>query len=91
MTSRRTWVRLSRTARVWRLTVRNAWRWLLHRARRRVTHRDRRADLDAAYTLRTADDVARELGSMKGALMKAGQLLGFVVEALPVAAGKDAA
>ena len=83
MTPRRTWVRLSRTARVWRLTARNAWRWLLHRLRRRVTRHDRRADLDAAYTLRTADDVARELGSMKGALMKAGQLLGFVVEALP--------
>jgi predicted unusual protein kinase regulating ubiquinone biosynthesis (AarF/ABC1/UbiB family) len=83
VTSRRTWVRLTRTARVWRLTARNAGRWVLHRIRRRVTRGERRADLDAAYSLRTADDVARELGSMKGALMKAGQLLGFVVEALP--------
>lgn len=42
--------------------------------------------MDDAFTLRTADDVARELGNMKGALMKAGQLLSFIVESLPEAA-----
>ena len=33
--------------------------------------------------IRTSEDVARELGNMKGALMKFGQLLSFIVEALP--------
>ena len=65
------------------MTARNAARFLVHRVRRRVTPFHRRAELDDAFTLRTAADVAQELGNMKGALMKAGQLLGFVVEALP--------
>ena len=41
--------------------------------------------------MRTADDVARELGNMKGALMKAGQLISFVVEVLPEAAQQSLA
>jgi predicted unusual protein kinase regulating ubiquinone biosynthesis (AarF/ABC1/UbiB family) len=44
---------------------------------------NRPSALDDAFALRTAEDVARELGNMKGALMKAGQLLSFIVEALP--------
>ena len=74
---------LRRSGRVWLLTARNGLRFLGHRVRRRFTHESKRADLDEAFTLRTADDVARELGNMKGALMKAGQLLSFIVEALP--------
>jgi predicted unusual protein kinase regulating ubiquinone biosynthesis (AarF/ABC1/UbiB family) len=77
------WLRIRRTLRVWRLTARNAFRFVSHRARRRFVHRDRRAELDDAFTLRTAEDVARELGNMKGALMKAGQLLSFIIESLP--------
>ena len=76
-------VRLSRSARVWRLTARNGVRFVTHRARRRFTPGHRRTELDDAFALRTADDVARELGNMKGALMKAAQLVSFVVEALP--------
>jgi predicted unusual protein kinase regulating ubiquinone biosynthesis (AarF/ABC1/UbiB family) len=76
-------VRATRTFRVWRLTGRNAARLAVHRVSRRFVRRDRRADRDDTYALRTAEDVARELGSMKGALMKAGQLVSFVVEALP--------
>ncbi|MCB0999659.1 MAG: AarF/ABC1/UbiB kinase family protein [Acidimicrobiales bacterium] len=68
---------------MWRLTARNAGRFAVHRVRRRFAPHHQRTELDDAFSLRTADDVARELGNMKGALMKAGQLLGFVVEALP--------
>jgi predicted unusual protein kinase regulating ubiquinone biosynthesis (AarF/ABC1/UbiB family) len=68
---------------VWRLTVRNACRFGTHRLRRAFTHRDRRDALDSGFAIRTSADVARELGNMKGALMKVGQLLSFVVEALP--------
>jgi predicted unusual protein kinase regulating ubiquinone biosynthesis (AarF/ABC1/UbiB family) len=79
-------VRVTRTLRVWRLTARNAIRFVIHRLRRRATPAHRRTELDDAFALRTADDVARELGNMKGALMKAAQLVSMVVEALPEAA-----
>lgn len=42
--------------------------------------------LDDRFTIRTAEDVARELGNMKGAMMKFGQLVGFIMEALPIEA-----
>jgi predicted unusual protein kinase regulating ubiquinone biosynthesis (AarF/ABC1/UbiB family) len=76
-------VRWRRTARVWRLTARNAVRYLVHRIRRFGNSDTRRADLDEQFALRTSQDVARELGNMKGALMKFGQLLSFIMEALP--------
>ena len=76
-------VRLARSARVWRLTLRNAGRYVVHRIRRVGAGRDRRAALDEAFAMRTSDDVARELGNMKGALMKAAQLMSVVIESLP--------
>ena len=44
---------------------------------------ERRAELDQQFAIRTAEDVARELGEMKGVLMKAGQLISFIFETLP--------
>jgi predicted unusual protein kinase regulating ubiquinone biosynthesis (AarF/ABC1/UbiB family) len=76
-------VRWRRTARVWRLTARNGGRYLVHRARRLANRGERRDDLDQQFAIRTSQDVARELGNMKGALMKFGQLLSFIMEALP--------
>lgn len=72
-----------RTARVWRLTIRNAGRYVVHRVRRVLHRGDKRDALDERFAIRTSEDVARELGNMKGALMKFGQLLSFIVEALP--------
>jgi predicted unusual protein kinase regulating ubiquinone biosynthesis (AarF/ABC1/UbiB family) len=76
-------VRIRRTTRVWRLSARNGLRFAVHRVNRRVRGRRRHADLDQQFAIRTAEDVARELGNMKGALMKVGQLISFIVEALP--------
>jgi predicted unusual protein kinase regulating ubiquinone biosynthesis (AarF/ABC1/UbiB family) len=42
-----------------------------------------RAQLNERFVIRTAEDVARELGQMKGVAMKAGQMVSFIVEALP--------
>ncbi|MEQ1833914.1 MAG: AarF/ABC1/UbiB kinase family protein [Candidatus Eisenbacteria bacterium] len=75
--------RFRRTARVWRLMARNGARFVIHRLRRLFTRHHQRAALDDRFTIRTSQDVARELGNMKGALMKFGQLLSFIVEALP--------
>ena len=66
--------------------ARNGVRFVLHRGRRSFSRGDRREKLDDRFTIRTAEDVARELGNMKGAMMKFGQLLGFIMEALPVEA-----
>ena len=75
--------RLTRAARVWRLTARNASRFVVVRARGVGADAERRTVLNERFAIRTAEDVAKELGHMKGALMKAGQLIGFIVEALP--------
>ncbi|MFZ9017179.1 MAG: ABC1 kinase family protein [Ilumatobacteraceae bacterium] len=72
-----------RSVRVWKLSVRNALRFAVTRARIAASPAERRAELDTEFAIRTAEDVARELGEMKGVLMKAGQLIGFVFEALP--------
>jgi predicted unusual protein kinase regulating ubiquinone biosynthesis (AarF/ABC1/UbiB family) len=44
---------------------------------------DRRNELRHELALRTADDVAEELGSMKGALMKLGQMASYIDEDMP--------
>ena len=63
--------------------ARNGARFLVHRTKRLVAGPTRHEELDNQFAIRSAQDVARELGNMKGALMKFGQLLSFIVEALP--------
>jgi predicted unusual protein kinase regulating ubiquinone biosynthesis (AarF/ABC1/UbiB family) len=75
--------RFSRTARVWKLSARNGARFAVMKMRGFATPADRRAELDEQFAIRTAEDVAKELGEMKGVLMKAGQLISFIFEALP--------
>jgi predicted unusual protein kinase regulating ubiquinone biosynthesis (AarF/ABC1/UbiB family) len=75
--------RFSRSARVWKLTARNGARFAVSKARGFTSPAERRAELDQQFAIRTAEDVARELGEMKGVLMKAGQLVSFIFEALP--------
>ncbi|HQV58734.1 MAG TPA: hypothetical protein PKV27_12020, partial [Ilumatobacteraceae bacterium] len=76
-------VRATRVLRIWRLAIRNGWRWLTHKTRRAVARQQRRQELDEQFAIRSATDVARELGNMKGVLMKVGQLMSFIYEALP--------
>ncbi|CAN5649474.1 AarF/ABC1/UbiB kinase family protein [soil metagenome] len=63
--------------------ARNGARFVVHRGRRLFARGEQRVSLDDRFTIRTAEDVARELGNMKGAMMKFGQLIGFIMEALP--------
>jgi predicted unusual protein kinase regulating ubiquinone biosynthesis (AarF/ABC1/UbiB family) len=80
-THRRT--RITRSARVWRLTARRGAHWAAVKVRGATLDAERRAALEEQFAIRTAEDVARELGDMKGAIMKAGQLIGFIAEGLP--------
>jgi predicted unusual protein kinase regulating ubiquinone biosynthesis (AarF/ABC1/UbiB family) len=75
--------RFGRTAKVWKLTARNSARFAVSRVRGIGSAEERRAELDEQFAIRTAADIAKELGEMKGVLMKAGQLISFIFEALP--------
>jgi predicted unusual protein kinase regulating ubiquinone biosynthesis (AarF/ABC1/UbiB family) len=75
--------RFNRTARVWKLSARNGTRFAVSKVRGVGSPAERRAELDEQFAIRTAQDVAKELGEMKGVLMKAGQLISFIFEALP--------
>ena len=72
-----------RSRRMWKMTARNATRYAGTKARQLVTPAERRAALDEQFAIRTAEDVAKELGEMKGVLMKVGQLVSFIAEGLP--------
>ncbi|MET0910787.1 MAG: hypothetical protein ABWZ99_15075, partial [Ilumatobacteraceae bacterium] len=75
--------RFSRSARIWKLSARNSTRFAVSKVRGFGSPEERRAELDQQFAIRTAEDVAKELGEMKGVLMKAGQLISFIFEALP--------
>ncbi|MFT6291471.1 MAG: putative unusual protein kinase regulating ubiquinone biosynthesis (AarF/ABC1/UbiB family) [Ilumatobacter sp.] len=75
--------RFGRSAKVWKLSARNSARFAITRVRGIGSAEARRAELDEQFAIRTAEDVAKELGEMKGVLMKAGQMISFIFEALP--------
>jgi predicted unusual protein kinase regulating ubiquinone biosynthesis (AarF/ABC1/UbiB family) len=74
---------LRRSARIWRLTARRGAHWGLVRVRGAGKDAAARAALEEQFAIRTAEDVAKELGNMKGAIMKAGQMFSFIAEGLP--------
>ncbi len=55
----------------------------VHRARRVFASAERQAELDQAFELRTAEQVADALGGMKGAFMKLGQMASYLDVGLP--------
>jgi predicted unusual protein kinase regulating ubiquinone biosynthesis (AarF/ABC1/UbiB family) len=75
--------RLERQTRVWRLTARRSAQFALLKARGRGKSREARAKLEERFAIRTAEDVAQVLGGMKGAIMKAGQMISFIADGLP--------
>jgi predicted unusual protein kinase regulating ubiquinone biosynthesis (AarF/ABC1/UbiB family) len=74
---------VARNARLARLGARTGSSYARHRARRVFASAARREALDRAHEIRTAEQVAAELGSMKGALMKLGQMVSYLDEGLP--------
>jgi predicted unusual protein kinase regulating ubiquinone biosynthesis (AarF/ABC1/UbiB family) len=75
--------RLVRSARVWWLTARRAGHFGVLKVRGAGVDAARRAALEEQFAIRTAEDVAQVLGGMKGAIMKAGQMLSFLADGLP--------
>jgi predicted unusual protein kinase regulating ubiquinone biosynthesis (AarF/ABC1/UbiB family) len=83
--------RFVRTARVWRLTMRRAGAFAVLKVRGTGASDARRRALEEQFKIRSAEDVARELGHMKGVIMKAGQMLSFIIDGLPEAAQQSLA
>lgn len=75
--------RFRRQRRVWRLTARRAVHWAAIKIRGARLGDERRAELEEQFAIKTAEDVARELGNMKGAIMKLGQMVSFIADGLP--------
>ncbi|MFN8038476.1 MAG: AarF/ABC1/UbiB kinase family protein [Acidimicrobiales bacterium] len=75
--------RLRRQARVWRLTAKRGAHWATIKVRGARLDDEARAALEEQFAIRTAEDVAKELGNMKGAIMKLGQMVSFIADGLP--------
>ncbi len=73
----------ARNARLARLGARTGSSYAAHRARRVFADAERRRELDTAFELKTAEQVAEVLGQMKGALMKIGQMASYLDQGLP--------
>ena len=75
--------RADRTAMMAKTGAKAGGTYALHRARRVFASAERQRELDAAFELRTAEQIADVLGDMKGALMKLGQMASFIDQGLP--------
>jgi predicted unusual protein kinase regulating ubiquinone biosynthesis (AarF/ABC1/UbiB family) len=75
--------RIVRTARLARLGARVGRTYASTEARKTFASAARRDELDRERELRSAQQVADELGNMKGALMKLGQMASYLDDGLP--------
>jgi predicted unusual protein kinase regulating ubiquinone biosynthesis (AarF/ABC1/UbiB family) len=75
--------RVERRTRIFKLTARRAVHFAVLKVRGRNADEERRRELDEQFAIKTAQDVASVLGGMKGAIMKAGQMLSFIADGLP--------
>jgi predicted unusual protein kinase regulating ubiquinone biosynthesis (AarF/ABC1/UbiB family) len=76
-------IQLQRSGRIALLSARNAARYASVNVRRRFVGEARKTEMDQRFASRAADEFAAELGNMKGVMMKAGQLVSFIMETLP--------
>jgi predicted unusual protein kinase regulating ubiquinone biosynthesis (AarF/ABC1/UbiB family) len=75
--------RAARNARMARFGARTGTAYATHRARLAFATAGQRQRLQEEFELRTAEQVAEELGNLKGALMKLGQMASYLDQGLP--------
>lgn len=73
----------ARNAKLAAVGARAGGTFAVHRAKRVFASAERRDELDRAFELKTAEQVADALGQMKGALMKLGQMVSYLDQGLP--------
>jgi predicted unusual protein kinase regulating ubiquinone biosynthesis (AarF/ABC1/UbiB family) len=76
--------RVSRGAAMARLALRIGGRYMARSPRLIFASVERRKELRHDLAFRSADDVAEELGAMKGVLMKLGQMASYIYEDMPL-------
>jgi len=76
--------RVSRGAALARLALRIGGRYAMRSPRLLFASVERRGELRHDLALRSADEVAEELGSMKGVLMKLGQMASYIYDDMPL-------
>jgi predicted unusual protein kinase regulating ubiquinone biosynthesis (AarF/ABC1/UbiB family) len=76
--------RVGRGAALARLALRIGGRYVARSPRLIFASVERRKELRHDLAYRTADDVAEELGAMKGVLMKLGQMASYIYEDMPL-------
>jgi predicted unusual protein kinase regulating ubiquinone biosynthesis (AarF/ABC1/UbiB family) len=76
--------RIGRGAALARLALRIGGRYVARSPRLLFASVERRGELRHDLALRSADEVAEELGSMKGVLMKLGQMASYIYEDMPL-------
>ncbi len=74
---------VERNFRLARMGARGGGRYAMHKAKRTFASVERQIELDEEFQIRTAEDVTRELGNMKGAMMKLGQMASYLDTGLP--------
>ncbi len=74
---------VARNVAVARSTARVGASYATHQARRATASPEKKVQLDAAFEIKTAEEVVSVLGNMKGALMKIGQMASFLDDGLP--------
>ncbi|MDY7105826.1 MAG: AarF/ABC1/UbiB kinase family protein [Actinomycetota bacterium] len=82
---------MRRRFRVWSLTARRGAHWVVVKVRGTALDERRRAELEEQFAIRSAEDVTRELGQLKGVVMKLGQVVSYLADALPPAAAAQLA
>ncbi len=75
--------RISRTARLARLSGRSASTYAAAKVRAAVAPPERRAEIEEQAHIKSAEQVVETLGAMKGAVMKLAQLVSFAADGLP--------
>src|SRR5439155_4527871 len=76
--------RVSPRAALARLALRIGGRYVARSPRLLFASVERRGELRHDLALRSEDEVAEELGSMKGVLMKLGQMASYIYEDMPL-------
>ncbi|MDP1908538.1 MAG: glycine--tRNA ligase subunit beta, partial [Hyphomicrobium sp.] len=74
---------MARNAAIAKTGARVGASYAAHQAKRVAATPEKQAELDAAFELKTAEEVVQVLGNMKGALMKIGQMASFLDDGLP--------
>lgn len=75
--------RVGRNAKLARLGSQVGTAWTVNKAKRVFADAERKEELDREFELKSAEQVVKSLGNMKGAFMKLGQMASYLDQGMP--------